>query len=77
MKCPKWEKEENVKNFLSRLKRWNEIEKVKGKYLQLLEALSESNRMDEKQRIELEEQNAFVNPEAESVITDIIEKMNK
>ena len=76
VKCPKWEKDENVKNFLSRLRRWNEVEKGKGKYLQLLEALSESNRTDEKQRIELEEQNGFINPEAENIITDIIEKMN-
>ena len=39
VKCPKWEQEENVKNFLSRLESWNEIEKGKGKYLQLLEGL--------------------------------------
>ena len=31
IKCPKWEKEENLKHFLNRLKRRNEIEKGKGK----------------------------------------------
>ena len=36
VKCPRWEKEENVKNFLNRLKRWNSVENGKGKYLQLL-----------------------------------------
>ena len=44
VKCPKWEKEENVKNFINRLKRWNDVEKGKEKYLQLLESLQESDR---------------------------------
>ena len=56
VKCPRWDKDENVKNFLSRLKRWNEVEKGKGKYLQLLEALAESDRKVEK----LEEHNIFI-----------------
>ena len=63
VKCPRWDKDENVKNFLSRLKRWNEVEKGKGKCLQLLEALAESDRKSEKQRIELEEQNGIIDPE--------------
>ena len=77
VKCPRWDKDENVKNFLSRLKRWNEVEKGKGKYLQLLESLAESDRKSEKQRIELEEQNGMINPEDENVVPDIIEKMTK
>ena len=51
MKCPKWENEENIKHFLNRLQSWNEIEKGRGKYLQLLEALQSSGRKKEKQRI--------------------------
>ena len=57
VKCPRWEKDENVKNFL----------------LQLLD----SERRNEKQRIELEEQNGILNPENENIIQDIIEKMQK
>ena len=77
VKCPRWEKEENVNNFLNRLKRWNDVEKGKGKYLQLLEALLDSGRKSEKQRIELEEQNGLIDPENENIIKDIIEKMQK
>ena len=77
VKCPRLEKDENVKNFLNRLKRWNEVEKGRGKYLQLLEALQESGRKSEKQRIELEEQNGLIDPEKENVIKDVIEKMIK
>ena len=76
VKCPRWEKDENVKNFLSRLKRWNGVEKGKGKYLQLLESLSESGRKNEKERIELEEHNGLINPEHENIINDISEKLN-
>ena len=57
IKCPKWEKNENPKHFFSRLKRWDSIEKGKGKYLQILESLQESGRLKEKLRVELEEQN--------------------
>ena len=77
VKCPKWEKQENVKNFLNRLQSWNEIEKGKGKYLQLLEALQSSERTKEKQRIELEVQNGILNPAEENIIEMIIEKMKK
>ena len=72
VKCPRWEKEENVKYFLNRLKRWNSVEKGKGKYLQLLESLLDSGRKSEKQRIELEEQNDL-DPESENIIIDIVE----
>ena len=77
IKCPKWEKEENVKNFLSRLKRWNEIEKGRGKYLLLLESLQESERKREKQRVELEVQNGQLDPENENVILNVIDKLKK
>ena len=77
VKCPKWEKEENVKNFINRLKRWNDVEKGKGKYLQLLESLQESDRKKEKQRIELEEQNGDLKPENEDIILKIVEKLEK
>ena len=56
IKCPKWEKEENLKNFLSRLKWWNKIEQGKGKYLLPSESLQESERKREKHRVELEVQ---------------------
>ena len=75
VKCPKWEKGENVNNFLNRLQNWNEIEKGKGKYLQLLEALQSSERTKEKQRIELEAQNQMIDPSANDVIVVVIEKM--
>ena len=77
VKCPKWEQEENVKNFLSRLESWNEIEKGKGKYLQLLEGLQISKRTKEKQRIELEAQNGLLDPADENIIVVIIENMKK
>ena len=57
IRCPKWEKSENPKHFFSRFKRWDSIEKGKGKYLQFLESLQESGRLKEKLRVELEEQN--------------------
>ena len=65
IKCPKWEKDENQKNFFNRLKRWDVIVKTRGKYLQLLEALQASGRQKEKHRIELEEQNGLIDPEDE------------
>ena len=49
IKCPNWEKEENIKHFLSRLTRWNEIVMGKGTYSLLLESLQESGRKREKQ----------------------------
>ena len=48
VKCLKWKKEENVKNFLNRLQSWNHIE---GKHHQPFEALN-SGRSKEKQIIE-------------------------
>ena len=77
VKCPRWDKDENVKNFLCRLKRWNEVEKGKGKYLQLLESLGASDRKSEKQRVELEEHNGLIDPEDENIIIEIITKMTK
>ena len=77
VKCPKWEKQENVKPFLSRLQRWNEIEKGKGKYLLLLESLQDSGRNKEKQRVELEVQNGMMDPEDENVINNVSTKLQK
>ena len=74
VKCPKWEQDENVKHFLNWLKRWNDVEKGKGKYLQLLESLQQSERKREKQRIELEEQNGYLKPENDDIILKIIDK---
>ena len=54
VKCPKWNRSENFKYYLERLKYWNKIEKHKGKYLELLESLQESGRNNEKEKIELE-----------------------
>ena len=73
IKCPKQEKEEKLKHFLNRLKRRNEIEKGKGKYLLLLESLQVSGRKREKQRIELEVQNEKLDPEDENVIPNGME----
>ena len=77
VKCPKWEKEEKVDNFLTRLKGWNEIEKGKGKYLHILEALQNSNRSKEKLRIELEVQNGTLDTSDDVVVKEIPEKMKK
>ena len=30
IKCPKWEKDENIKNFISRLQKWNNVETNKS-----------------------------------------------
>ena len=62
IKCPKWEKGENIKNFLNRLKRWDDIEKGNGEYLLLLESLQNSGRRREKLRVELEVQNNQLDP---------------
>ena len=59
-KCPRWDKDENFKNFLCRLKRWNKVEKGKGKYLQLLKSLGASDRKSEKQKVEMEEHNLIL-----------------
>ena len=77
IKCPKWEKNENPKHFFSRLKRWDSIEKGKGKYLQFLESLQESGRLKEKLRVELEEQNGLINPDDDDVVTIVIDKLEK
>ena len=77
VKCPKWEKEEKVDNFLNRLEGWNEIEKGKGKYLQILEALQNSNRTKEKLRIELEVLNGNLQTSDEGVVKEITEKLKK
>ena len=77
VKCPRWEKDENVKNFINRLKKWDIVEKGKGKYLQMLEALQLSERKNEKRRIELEEQNGFLKPEEADIIERVIEKLEK
>ena len=76
VKCPKWEKEEKV-DFLNRLEGWNEIEKGKGKYLQILEALQNSNRTKEKLRIELEVLNGNLQTSDEVVVKEIKEKIKK
>jgi hypothetical protein len=55
------------------LKRRNEIEQGKGKYLLLLESLQVSGRKREKQRIELEVQNEKLDPEDENVIPNGME----
>ena len=73
IKCPKWEKGENIKNFLNRLKRWDDIEKGNGKYLLLLESLQNSGRKREKLRVELEVQNNQLDTENENLITNLIE----
>ena len=41
VKCPIWSKDESFRNFKSRLEHWDNIEKGKGKYLLLLEALQQ------------------------------------
>ena len=59
------------------MKRWNDVEKGKGKYLQLLESLQQSERKREKQRIELEEQNGYLKPENDDIILKIIDKLKE
>ena len=77
VKCPKWGKDESFRSFKRRLECWEKIEKGKGRYLQLLEALQQEGRKKEKERIELEEQNNLINPDDENVIKEIILKMDK
>ena len=75
VKCPRWCKGEDFRSFKRKLKLWDNIEKGKGKYLRLLEALQQEGRKQEKERIELEEQNGLIDPEADDVIEEIIFKM--
>merc|ERR1711954_447291 len=76
VKCPRWLKTEPIKNFLSNLAIWNKCHNSKGKYLELIEALQESQRFSEKQRIELEVQNGLLDPCNENVVEHLIRKMN-
>ena len=77
VKCPRWEKDENVKTFTSRLKRWDKVERGPVKYLQLLEALQDSGRKQEKRRLELEEENKVIDPDDDEIITTVIDKLEK
>ena len=43
-KCPRWEKDESVENFIDRLKIWDKIVKSRSKYLDLIEALQISEK---------------------------------
>ena len=63
------------KEFVTRLKKWDNIEKGNAKYLQLLESLQESGRQGEKQRVELEEHNGYLKPEEDDIISKVIEKL--
>merc|ERR1711954_63064 len=76
-KCPVWTKEEPLKKYLPRLKIWNNIQNHKGKYLDLLEALQSSERIKEKDKIELEVQKGIINPEDSDVINAIIERLQE
>jgi hypothetical protein len=76
-KCPKWEKEENVKKVLNGLENWDDVEKGWGGYIQLLEALQSSGRLKEKQGIELETQNSDLDPSDVNIVPLVIEKLKK
>ena len=74
-KCPAWDKSEPIKRFLPRLRIWNNIQKHNGKYLDLLEALQNSERKKEKDKIELEVQKNNLNPEDPQIMDNIILKL--
>ena len=77
IKCPKWSKNEEFESFAKQLQYWNKCQNTKGKYLELLESLEDSEREPEKRRIELEVQNEELNPDDEDIITKIVEKLHK
>ena len=72
VKCPRWMKNEPLKNFLSNLNIWNKCHISRGKYLEFLEALQESQRFQEKQRVELEVQNGNIDPCHDNVVEHLI-----
>ena len=76
LKCPKWSKQESFKSFKSNLEIWNSCSKSEGKYLQLIESFHSSERMLEKQKVELEIQNVTLNPFDKDIIGKLVIKMN-
>ena len=77
VKCPRWPKGEPLKNFLSNLEIWDKCHVSRGKYLELVEALQESQRSIERQRIELEIQNGLLDPCDERIIQKLLQKMKE
>ena len=76
-KCPKWEKKEPLNRFVNNLALWDKIQSHKGKYLDLMESLSNSERKIEKERIEMEILNNNMNPEDPDIIKQIIVKLQE
>ena len=66
-----------MKRFVNNLSLWNKIHNHKGKYLNLIEALSDSERKMEKERIEMAVQNKQLDPEDEEIITKIVSKLEE
>ena len=57
------------------MKLWNNAETHKTKFLDFTEALQESGRLNEKNKIDLEVRNKTLNPENPDIIKDIMKKL--
>ena len=77
LKCPKWPKNEPFKSFQTNLEIWDKCSKSEGKYLQLIDALHSSERLMEKQKIELEIQTGSLNPFDDDIISKLLVKMRE
>ena len=77
VRCPRWMKNEPLKNFLSDLSIWDKCHKSKGKYLEVVEALQESNRAAEKLRVELEVRNGLLDPCDDNIVDRVITKLKE
>ena len=56
---------------------WNKSEKHSTKFLDLTEALQDSGRIAEKNKIDLEVRNKTLNPESPHIIDEIMRKLNE
>lgn len=63
------------KTYKYQIGKLDEVGKGSGKYLQMQEALLNSGRLKEKQRIKLETQNGILDPLDDYILPVIIEEM--
>ena len=77
-KCPKWDVHESLESFCERLEIWDKLDpKGKGKYLDFIDALQQSERRKEKERCILEVRNRVLDPEDPEIISKIITNLHK
>ena len=77
IKCPKWDKPENIEYYLERLKLWDRSVQHEMKYLEFTEALQEAGRLKEKAKVDLAVKNKTLNPEDPGVVANLIELFTK